>query len=198
MKIQKEYLLGAALASMAFGFAACGNNNSPGTLFPGVKTGVYQQVELFARPAVKEGTEVFNAHDATNRTEPYNDPTLSANVSSFMTNVAGRDATTTAVATAILSTDEMVVDLSQVAATTGAYLGVETKGALGRSKFGGRALNDDAVDLDLGVLFGNTLNRARPDLVPVDDKKESPCLTTDNIGAQNPNNGPFPFVDPPV
>ncbi|MFN2527285.1 MAG: DUF4331 family protein [Candidatus Baltobacteraceae bacterium] len=198
MKIMKEYLIGAALAGVAFGFAACGNNGNPGTLFPGVQAGVYQQVELFARPAVKEGMEVFNAHDATNRTEPYGDPTLNANVASFMQNVAKRDTTTQAVATAILSTDEMVIDLSQAAATTGAYLGVETKGALGRSKFGGRALNDDAVDLDLGVIFGNTLNKARPDLVPTDDGKESPCLTTDNVGPQNPNSNPFPFVDPPV
>lgn len=194
----KYYLTGAALAGVLFAFGACSNNNSPGTLFPGVKQGVYQQVELFARPAVKEGTEVFNDHDKTNRTEPYNDPTLSANVMSFMTTVAKRDAPLPATVTAVLGTDEMVVDLSQVATGKAAYLGVETNGALGRSKFGGRALNDDAVDLDLGVLFGNTLHLARPDLIPSDDGKESPCLTTDNVGPQNANSGAFPFVDAPV
>ncbi|GAC1390651.1 MAG: hypothetical protein NVSMB31_07760 [Vulcanimicrobiaceae bacterium] len=189
----KQYLIGAALAGVVFGFAACGSNNSPGTLFPGVQPGVYQQVELFARPAVKEGLEVFTAHDSTNRSEPYADATLSANVSNFMTTVAKRDATTSATVTTILGTDEMVVDLSQNVATA-SYLGVESGGATG-SKFGGRALNDDAVDFDLGVVFGNTL--AKLGVVP-DDGKESPCLTTDNVGAQNANNGPFPFVDPPV
>ncbi|PZR56937.1 MAG: hypothetical protein DLM53_01150 [Candidatus Eremiobacter antarcticus] len=189
----KHYLAGVALAIAVFGFAACGNNNA-GTLFPGVKPGVYQQVELWGRPAVKEGLEVFNAHDATNRSEPYSDPTLSANVSNFMTTVAGRDATTSATVTKILSTNEMVVNLSQ-SAVTAAYLGVETGGALGRSKFGGRALNDDAVSLDLGVVFGNTLAKVG---AVSDDFKEHPCLTTDNVGPQNPNNGPFPFLDPPV
>ncbi len=189
----KYYLVGAALASVAFGFAACGNNDSPGTLFPGVQQGVYQQTELFARPAVKEGLEVFMAHDSTNRTEPYSDPALTANIQNFMTTVAKRDTATTNATVSILGTDEMVVDLSQIT-TKASYLGVESGGATG-SKFGGRALNDDAVDLDLGVVFGNTL--AKLGVVP-EDGKESPCLTTDNVGPQNGNNGPFPFVDPPV
>lgn len=196
MTTLKYYVTGAALGAMLFGFAACSGNNNPGTLFPGVKAGVYQQVELFARPAVKEGMEVFNDHDKTNRAEPYNDPTLSANVSSFMTTVAKRDAATSTFVTNVLSTDEMVVDLSQpVGVPSASYLGAETGGATG-SKFGGRKLNDDAVDLDLGVIFGNTL--AKIGAVPADDGKESPCLTTDNVGPQNPNNGPFPYVDPPV
>lgn len=189
----KYYLSGASLAALLFGLAACGGNDGPRVLNPGGNSVVYQQVELFARPAVKEGTEVFNAHDLTNRAEPYNDPTLKANVSSFMTTVAGRDSATSTAVTNILSTDEMVVDLSQSVATA-SYLGVETGGATG-SKFGGRALNDDVVDLDLGVLFGNTL--AKLGVVP-DDGKEHPCLTTDNVAAQNPNSGAFPFVDAPV
>lgn len=194
--MMRYYMSGAALAAMVFGFSACGNGDTnPHVLNPGAPAGVYQQVELFARPAVKEGLEVFNAHDSTNRSEPYSDATLSANISNFMTTVAGRDATTSATVTSILSTDEMVIDLSQPASvTTGSYLGVETGGATG-SKFGGRALNDDVVDLDLGVVFGNTL--AKLGVVP-DDGKEHPCLTTDNVGPQNANNGPFPFVDPAV
>ena len=191
----RYYASGAALAALVFGFSACGGGDNPRVLNPGAPAGVYQQVELFARPAVKEGLEVFNAHDSTNRSEPYNDATLRANISNFMTTVAGRDTTTSATVTSILSTDEMVIDLSQpVSVTTGSYLGVETGGATG-SKFGGRALNDDAVDLDLGVVFGNTL--AKLGVVP-DDGKEHPCLTTDNVGPQNANNGPFPFVDPAV
>jgi len=65
---------------------------------------------------------------------------------------------------------EMVVELSQpVGVPSASYLGAETGGATG-SKFGGRKLNDDAVDLDLGVIFGNTL--AKIGAVAVDDGKE--------------------------
>ena len=49
----------------------------------------------------------------------------------------------------------MRADLSQNT-TKAAYLGVETAGATG-SAFGGRALTDDVVDIDLGVIFGSTI-----------------------------------------
>lgn len=190
----KYYLSGAALAALIFGFAACGGgNNGPQILGGAGSSTTYQQVELFARPAVKEGLEVFNAHDATNRGEPYNDSTLTANISNFMTTVAGRSSATAGAVTSILGTDELVADLSSTA-TKGAYLGVESGGFTG-SKFGGRALNDDAIDLDLGVLFGNTL--AKLGVVP-DDGKESPCLTTDNVGYDKANLSVFPYVQPPV
>jgi len=189
----KHFLSGAALAALLFGFAACGSGQNPGILGGSGSSGVYQQVELFARPAVKEGLEVFNAHDTTNRTEPYNDPTLKANISDFMTTVAGRSSATAAAVTSILSTDEMVADLS-APATKGAYLGVETGGFTG-SKFGGRALSDDAIDLDLGVIFGNTF--AKLGVVP-EDGKESPCLTTDNVGYDKANTNVFPYVQAPV
>jgi hypothetical protein len=189
----RQFFSGAAVAGLIFGFAACGGGQSPGILGGSGSSTVYQQVELFARPAVKEGLEVFNAHDTTNRTEPYNDPTLKANISDFMTTVAGRSAATAGAVTTILGNDELVADLSS-SATKAAYLGVETGGFTG-STFGGRALSDDAIDLDLGVLFGNTF--AKLGVVP-DDGKESPCLTTDNVGYDKANIGAFPYVQPPV
>ena len=194
----KHYIIGAALAVFAFAFSACSGNSNGSVLLPnGGPNVVYQQVELFARPAVKEGLEVFTAHDSTNRSEPYADTTLNANVANFMTNVAGRQDPLKSFVVGVLSNDEMVFDLSQDLTKGAAYLGVETGGALGRSKFGGRALNDDVVDLDLGVVFGNTIAKATGN-ASFEDNKESPCLTTDNVGPQNANNGPFPYVDPPV
>ena len=62
----------------------------------------------------------------------------------------------------------MKADLSQDV-TTASYLGYETGGATG-SKWGGRALDDDVVDISLGALFGNTLSALG--LIP-DDHKEA-------------------------
>jgi hypothetical protein len=72
----------------------------------------------------------------------------------------------------------MAVDLSQ-STTTAAYLGVETGGFTG-SKYGGRALTDDVIDIDLGAVFGKTLSNPAIGAVP-DDGHASPCLTTDNV-----------------
>jgi hypothetical protein len=79
-------------------------------------------------------------------------------------------------------------------AGTASYLGVETGGATG-SKFGGRALNDDVIDISLGAIFGNTLSALG--VVP-DDGKESPCLTTDNVAYDKSNTTTFPYVQGPI
>ena len=59
-------------------------------------------------------------------------------------------------AASVLYPNVMKVDLSQNT-TTAAYLGYETGGATG-SKFGGRGLDDDVIDISLGAIFGNTLS----------------------------------------
>lgn len=151
----------------------------------------YVQIELLARPAVKEAFEAFESHDKTNRTEPYADDTLKTQIKSFAMNF--RDAATSGVLQAVLYPNEMKVDLSQNT-TTAAYLGVETGGASG-SKFGGRALKDDIIDLSLGAIFGNTL--AKLGAVP-DDGKEIPCLTTDGIGYKSYDTATFPYIQSPI
>ena len=150
----------------------------------------YVQIELLARPAVKEAFEAFHSHDKTNRSEPYADPTLHRQIGSFTR--LFRSATIAKTLQAILYPNEMKLDLSQNT-TTAAYLGVESGGATG-SKFGGRALNDDIIDLSLGAIFGNTLVYLG---VP-DDGKEAPCLTTDNVGYSSTTGSTFPFVQGPI
>src|SRR5579863_1229407 len=179
----KNILAGAAIGAVcAVTFAACGGSSgssafvSP-TTAPAAK---YAQIELLARPAVKEAFENFTDHDTTNRAEPYNAPTLQGEIGSFTTTAAGRSAATASALQSILYPNEMVVDLSQ-SATKGAYLGVETGGATG-SKFGGRSLTDDTIAISLGALFGNTLSALG--VVP-DDGHESPCLTNDNVAPTN-------------
>lgn len=168
----------AAVYALILGATSCGPGSN--TASPVNLPVQYQQIERLARPAIKEAFQAFKNHDGTNRSTPYAAPyssqTLYQEIGSFTTTVAGRSATNAATLQKILIPDEIAVDLSQ-SATTAAYLGVETGGATG-SKYGGRALTDDVVDIDLGAVFGKTLSALG--LIP-DDGHASPCLTTDNV-----------------
>ncbi|HEY3676521.1 MAG TPA: DUF4331 family protein [Candidatus Tumulicola sp.] len=177
-------------SSNSVGFTP-GNGGSSGGNSPPPGAAMYQQIELLSRPAVKEVFEAFADHDATNRTEPYSDPTLQGMILSFSENF--RSQQTSTALQSILYPNVMKADLSQNV-TTASYLGYETGGATG-SKFGGRGLDDDVVDISLGALFGNTLSALG--VVP-DDMKEVPCLTTDNVPYDKSNTKTFPYVQSPV
>lgn len=154
----------------------------------------YAQIERLARPAVKEAFESFDNHDKTNRSAPTNDPALADAIVSFTTTAAGRSAETAGVLKAVLTPDEMLADLSQTGVKA-AYLGTETGGATG-SKFGGRGLTDDVIDISLGAIFGNTVSALK--LAP-DDGKESKCLTSDNVGPQGHHfTNAFPYLGSPT
>ncbi len=196
----------AAVAGIA-GLASCGGGSS--TSLPPAPN-QYVQIERLARPAVKELFQNYQAHDSTNRATPYSDPTLPAAINSFMTGVAGRSPAIANAVQGVLIPDEIAADLSQ-SATSAAYLGVETGGATG-NKFGGRDLLSPVIDISLGVVFGKTVP-ALFSTIP-DDKKESPCLTTQNvpltvpggnaqytsaaqIGAANNETATFPYLGTP-
>ncbi|MGA8574604.1 MAG: DUF4331 family protein [Candidatus Cybelea sp.] len=155
------------------------------------KTVSYKQIELLSRPAVKEAFELFEDHNKTNRSEPYADPVLQGQIKSFA--MMFRSKTWSETLQAVLYPNVMKADLSQKT-TKAAYLGYETGGATG-SKFGGRALDDDIIDISLGAIFGNTLSALG--LIP-DDHKEAPCLTTDNVAYDKSNTKTFPYIQSPL
>jgi Domain of unknown function (DUF4331) len=152
---------------------------------------VYKQIELLSRPAVKEAFEMFEDHNKTNRSEPYNDPVLRGQIKSFALNFRSRTWANTL--QAVLYPNVMKADLSQDT-TKAAYLGYETGGATG-SKFGGRALDDDVIDISLTAIFGNTLSALG--LIP-DDHKEAPCLALDNVPYDKSNTTTFPYIQAPL
>ncbi len=152
---------------------------------------LYKQIELLSRPAVKEAFELFEDHNKTNRSEPYADPVLRRQIKSF--SLMFRSYKTAGTLQAVLYPNVMKADLSQ-RLTTASYLGYETGGATG-SKWGGRALDDDVIDISLGALFGNTLSALG--LIP-DDHKEAPCLTTDNVAYDKSNTNTFPYIQAPL
>ncbi len=185
-------LVAAILAGAVVG--GCNSNNALSPTPPRPTTapaGSYKQIELLSRPAVKEVFELFEDHNKTNRAEPYADPVLQGQIKSF--SLMFRSAKTADTLQAILYPNVMKADLSQDV-TTASYLGYETGGATG-SKWGGRALDDDVVDISLGALFGNTLSALG--LIP-DDHKEVPCLTTDNVAYDKSNTDTFPYVQAPL
>ncbi len=187
-------LAAAALAGIAIGGCTSSATTAvtpiAGPSSPSAGT-VYKQIELLSRPAVKEAFEAFEDHNTTNRSEPYADPVLKKQIKSFSLLFRGEKWADTL--QAVLYPNVMKADLSQNTKKA-AYLGYETGGATG-SKFGGRALDDDVIDISLGAIFGNTLSALG--LIP-DDNKEAPCLTTDNVAYDKSNTATFPYVQAPL
>jgi Domain of unknown function (DUF4331) len=150
----------------------------------------YHQQDRLARPAINEVLATVSnlRHHINNTDNPTDDATqLKTDIQSFLTFPAGRSTAIKNAIEAVLVPDVMIADLSQ-RGVHAAYLGVESQGLSG-SKFGGRALTDDVVDIDLMAIFGPlipNLSAANPNLfggVIPDDGNELPPFETDNVGA---------------
>jgi hypothetical protein len=191
----KLALLATILAGALIGGCSSGagvfNPQAGAAANPNAGATVYKQIELLSRPAVKEVFELFEDHNKTNRAEPYADPVVQAQIKSFTLMFRSKQNAETL--QAILYPNVMKADLSQDV-TKASYLGYETGGATG-SKWGGRALDDDVVDISLGAIFGNTLSALG--LIP-DDKKEAPCLSEDNVAYDKSNTKTFPYIQAPL
>ena len=197
--MNKRYILGIIALALAGAVAGgCSSRTAafnPQTQAPAAanRTTVvaYKQIELLSRPAVKEAFELFEDHSKTNHSEPYADPVLQSQIASFTLMFRSQQWADTL--QAVLYPNVMKADLSQDT-TKAAYLGYETGGATG-SKFGGRALDDDVIDISLGAIFGNTLSALG--LIP-DDNKEAPCLALDNVPYDKSNTRTFPYIQAPL
>jgi hypothetical protein len=161
-------------------------------------TGQYTQIELLARPAVKELFEKFVDHQITNAVEPYNDPTLQGEIQTFTDSLRPpkNGADYGKALAGVLYPNEYTVDLSQTGGA--AYLGTETGGATSATKstFGGRGVADDVIDISLGAVFGNTLSALG---LIADDGQENNCLSKENV-TQNATQAPgatFPYLAGP-
>ena len=161
-------------------------------------TQTFAQRERLARPVVNEvfATVANSQHLINDTINPVqgsqNDASeLAPDITGFMTGTAGRSAAITNVVKAVLVPDVMVVDLSKT--TPAAYLGVETNGATGGT-FGGRKLQDDVVDISLGIVFGTTISDLG--LAPADGK-QIPSLAKDNVGPSKAYLSTFPYLPNP-
>jgi hypothetical protein len=198
--LRKTLLGTAALGALAAALAGCNSGSSSGPpnpyaapqpTNPPANTASFVQLERLARPAVKELFQQFANHDSTNRSAPYNDPTLPGEIAALTT--AFRAPAYGTALQSILIPDEIAADLTQTGSA--AYLGVETGGATG-GKFGGRGLGDNVIDISLGAVFGKTLNTLG--VVAVDDGRENGCLTSQNLKqAASQQQAGFPYLGAP-
>ena len=150
----------------------------------------FVQQDRLARPAINEvlATVSLSRHDMNNRVNPTDDPNfIMKDILAFMNYPAGRSPLIANTLASVLVPDVMVADLSKPGPAS--YLGYEvSKG------FGGRALTSDVVDTDLMAIFGNLI----PTVTGVaDDGKETPQLSTDNIGPHGDYLGAFPYLGNP-
>jgi hypothetical protein len=156
---------------------------------------LFTQQDRLARPVVNEvlATVTLRRHEVNNKDNPTDDAgQLAHDIRSFLTFPAGRSAAIQNAIASVLVPDAMVADLSQ-RVTTASYLGVETGGFTG-SKFGGRALKDDVVDISLSTVFGNVVPALK--LAP-DDGAELTQFTTDNVGPHHDYSNTFPYLGAP-
>ena len=142
----------------------------------------FVQQDRLARPAVNEAlaTVTNRRHEANNKINPPQDlGSIGVDIFTFMTNPNGanRSPDVANALVGVLTPDVMVADLANMT-DKASYLGVETGGFTG-GKFGGRALTDDIIDIDLLAIFGPVIPLLK---LAADDGRELPQFSTDNIG----------------
>jgi hypothetical protein len=193
--------LSATAAAISL-LAACSGGSTVLTPANQTHTGgsatTYTQIERLSRPAIKEAFEPFQDHQISNAVEPYNDPTIQNDIIGTEDFVRPTTSTTDYGKTiaSVVYPDEYLVNLAG-SAPSGAdpyyFLSTEVTGG---TAFGGRAPNDNVIDLELGVLFGGTL----PALgLIADDKEENNCLSQQNVvaDASKSTTSTFPYLPAP-
>ncbi|GAC1419105.1 MAG: hypothetical protein NVSMB64_28590 [Candidatus Velthaea sp.] len=179
-------------ALLGLGLSACGNDKAvsltPPPLVPPGTVVKYTQIERLSRPAIKEVFEPFQDHQKSNAVDPDNDPTIQNDIVATENALRPPTATTNygKALAGVLYPDEYLVNL-EGGAPTPTTAGQYFLSADLANGFGGRAPNDDVINLELGSLFGNLL-------VPIvgEDNEENNCLASQNIAGFQKFNGQDP------
>ncbi len=131
---------------------------------------VYTQVERLGNPLVSEVMFAKRNHPFHNTTGPSTDvANFTAELTGFVRDVAGRNATVQNTLAAVLLPDMLIVQTDKTPTTAGWLTWALANG------FGGRKLTDDVVDAGLMAIFGPLL----------DPNNVSAGLTTDNVNAND-------------
>jgi len=151
----------------------------------------FNQIERLGAPLFAEVLLEKREHDFHDVGTPSTDSVnFKDQVVKFIVNTAGRTPTyANAVANALVP-DMIVAQLDKASATAG-YAGQILNPAV---NYGGRRLQDDAVDISLQVVFGNILATARPAPVPDANVGVKPGLVTDNVPSDSPFRATFPYL----
>lgn len=195
--ISRTFVAAFAAGISLLAFAGCSNDPT----LAGTNTGAFIQIDRVGRPALNTIFVPFAQHLANDQGTPAKDAQiLGPEITTFMTQTAGRSAATTTAAQGLLlanNADVLVADFSQ--SGNAGYLGVETSQKIG-SAFGGRALGDDVMTTNLGIAFGNTVSTLG---LAADDGKENngsngtPNIVNDNVAASGGTTSVFPYLGAP-
>jgi hypothetical protein len=215
----------AGFAAIALALPACSNDptvNPNGNDTSGQNV-QFHQVDRIGKPGIKELYLAFATHSTYNQSAPANDTAAyGPSVAAFVTASAGRSAAIGSFVSLILMPDALIANF-QDGSTRASYLGWETGGQLATdctglpgTTFGGRALTDDVVDVDLGLAFGNLATSATLTAAgtanlgtttpPADDGKDSngsgtsPNLTNQHVACPGTTGTPlsFPYIAAPI
>ena len=182
-----------AVASLGFTLlvAGCGDEGREDSAVAGRVSGpeaegdlntVFVQREYLANPLVSEVTVPKRLHDEYNLNMPYRQVARFKQITEqFITGVAGRPQSLAETISGVLYPDVLVAYLDRDPATAGWLSWAVANG------WGGRRLQDDAVDIGLGAIFGSLL---------LDDKTVNRGLDSDNVPFNEPLVSTFPYVGP--
>jgi hypothetical protein len=188
----------SALAALGLALTACSNNSTPRLTpqptAPAATT--FTQIERLSRPAIKEVFEPFQDHQISNAVEPYNDPTIKSAIQ--VTEDALRPPKGAldygATLASVLYPDEYLVNLAGSSTPPALDNQFFLSAEVAPGSFGGRAPNDDVIDLELGVLFGKTLSALN---IIADDGEANDCLSSQNTPSEDPakkTTSTFPYL----
>lgn len=215
-----------ALCSLALSVSLAACSNDPTVENGGSSTNganvTFIQIDRVGRPGLKELYLPYATHDAFNRITASADTTSGPAVATFVSGTGTRSSDIAAYDQALLSPDALVANLNDTSGRA-SYLGWETGAGiaadctgLAPTPFGGRALNDDVVNVMLGLTFGNLAtvsNPTTPTATPglaitraADDGREqnglngTPNLTNQNVSCAGKGyqTGTFPYLAAPL
>ena len=186
----RRWMVGAAVATVAFA-AACSDDNNSNT-GPGTAR-MYNQVQRLGNPLVSEVLLSKRSHATHGSIGPQDDALLAPEILSFITgpgSVAGRSSEYANTLGSVLLPDMLIVQTDKDPTTAGwlNWVGLPPLA----NGWGGRKLQDDVVDLALLALFGDPFG-ADPS-----GAQGKEALTTDNVGFDSPGvTATFPYLATP-
>ena len=180
MQMRQRMLLGLGALALVLTGGACNDGNDNDITGTAGNDRVYVQVERLGNPLVSEVFLAKRNHGFHNAGKPSTDvASHAAELKTFVTTVAGRDAGVANTLASVLLPDMLIVQTDKATTTAGWLTWALANG------YGGRKLTDDVVDAGLSAIFGSLLS---PNNV-------SPGLTTDNVSQNDkPFMTTFPYL----
>ncbi|HWB43428.1 MAG TPA: DUF4331 family protein [Gemmatimonadales bacterium] len=188
----RRWSLGLVIAALSLTAAACSDDDGDGGIGPGQPRS-FNQIQRLGNPLISEVLLAKRSHPTHGAIGPADDVALiGAEALGFITgpgSVAGRSADYAGTLGGALLPDMLIVQTDKDPATAGWLTWLPL--APFANGWGGRALDDDVVDLALLAVFGDPFGAD-----PAGAAGKA-ALTTDNVASDSPILPAFPWVGEP-